>query len=382
MHMRSLDETRKALDIVDNQIKALFTERLELTKDVVAYKMKVGKAVLDPVREQQKLDALTKDIENDFTSQGVRELFTQIMAIGKKLQYQILCENGKGGEIPFTPVPELKTQGVKVVYQGVEGAYGNAAVIQFFGKEAEGYGVSTFAAAMEEVAEGRADYGVLPIENSRAGAVGDVYDLLMKYDNTIVAETYVKVEHCLLGLPGASLDQIQTVYSHPQGLMQCAGFLEQHRDWQQVGQSNTAVSAKKVVSEGDLARAAIASELAGELYGLQVLQRGISDDKNNTTRFIIVQKRKEFLQDARKISLCVETEHVSGALYNQLSHFIFNSLNMTKIESRPIPDRAWEYRFYIDFEGNLSDPAVKNALVGLENEAGRLKILGNYTALH
>lgn len=380
--MRSLDETRKALDVVDNQIKALFTERLELTKDVVAYKMEVGKAILDPVREQQKLDALTKDIDNGFTSQGIRELFTQIMAIGKKLQYQILCENGKGGEIPFNPISKIQTEGVKVVYQGVEGAYGNAAMIQLFGKEVDGYSVSTFASAMEEVAEGRADYAVLPIENSRAGAVGDVYDLLMQYDNTIVAETYLKVEHCLLGLPGASLEQIQTVYSHPQGLMQCAGFLEQHRDWQQVGQSNTAFSARKVVSEGDLTKAAIASELAGELYGLQVLQRGISDDKNNTTRFIVVQKRKEFLQDAQKISLCIETEHVSGALYNQLSHFIFNSLNMTKIESRPIPDRAWEYRFYIDFEGNLSDPAVKNALVGLENEAGRLKILGNYNALH
>ncbi len=380
--MRSLDETRKALDVVDNQIKALFTERLELTKDVVAYKMEVGKAILDPVREQQKLDALTKDIDNGFTRQGVRELFTQIMAIGKKLQYQILCENGKGEEIPFTPISQIQTEGVKVVYQGVEGAYGNAAMLQLFGKEVDSYSVSTFASAMEEVAEGRADYAVLPIENSRAGAVGDVYDLLMQYDNTIVAETYLKVEHCLLGLPGASLEQIQTVYSHPQGLMQCAGFLEQHRDWQQVGQSNTAVSARKVVSEGNLTKAAIASELAGELYGLQVLQRGISDDKNNTTRFIVVQKRKEFLQDAQKISLCVETEHVSGALYNQLSHFIFNSLNMTKIESRPIPDRAWEYRFYIDFEGNLSDPAVKNALVGLENEAGRLKILGNYNALH
>ncbi len=380
--MKSLDETRKSLDVVDNQIKALFTERLELTKDVIAYKMQTGKAVLDPVREKQKLDGLTADVENPFTRQGVKELFTQIMAIGKKLQYQILCENGKGGEIPFTPISELQTKGARVVYQGVEGAYGNAAMIQFFGKEVDGYSVSTFASAMEEVAEGRADFAVLPIENSRAGAVGDVYDLLMKYDNTIVAETYLKVEHCLLGLPGASLDQIQTVYSHPQGLMQCAGFLEQHRDWQQVGQSNTAGSAKKVVSEGDPAKAAIASELAGELYGLQVLKRGISDDQNNTTRFIVVQKRKEFLQDAHKISLCIETEHVSGALYNQLSHFIFNSLNMTKIESRPIPDRAWEYRFYIDFEGNLSDPAVRNALVGLESEAGQLKILGNYNALH
>lgn len=127
--MKSLDETRKSLDVVDNQIKALFTERLELTKDVIAYKMQTGKAVLDPAREQQKLDTLTADVENPFTRQGVRELFTQIMAIGKKLQYQILCENGKGGEIPFTPIEQLQTKGARVVYQGVEGAYGNAATL-------------------------------------------------------------------------------------------------------------------------------------------------------------------------------------------------------------------------------------------------------------
>ena len=239
--------------------------------------------------------------------------------------------------------------------------------------------MATFEAAMEEVAEGRADYAVLPIENSRAGAVGDVYDLLMKYDNTIVAETYLRVEHCLLALPGTSFSNIRTVYSHPQGLMQCAGFMEKHREIQQVSQSNTAVSARKVVEDGDASCGAIASELAGSLYGLEVLERGISDDKNNTTRFIIVQKKKEYLADAQKISICIETEHVSGALYNQLSHFIFNGLNMTKIESRPIPDRAWEYRFYIDFEGNLSRPEVENALFGLEKEASRLKILGNYS---
>ena len=153
-YMKSLDETRKSLDVVDNQIKALFTERLELTKDVIAYKMQTGKAVLDPAREQQKLDTQTADVENPFTRQGVRELFTQIMAIGKKLQYQILCENGKGGEIPFTPIEQLQTKGARVVYQGVEGAYGNAAMIQFFGRDVDGNSVSTFAAALVEVAEG------------------------------------------------------------------------------------------------------------------------------------------------------------------------------------------------------------------------------------
>ncbi len=377
--MKDLSVTRKELDVIDNQMKELFQKRLKLMEDVVEYKMEVGKPIFDGERERQKLSSVTEDVEGAFTKQALTELFCQMMAIGRKLQYQILCERGKAAEYSFTSITKLQTDGVQIVYQGVEGAYSHAASLQVFGQEAQVRSVATFEAAMEEVAEGRADYAVLPIENSRAGAVGDVYDLLMKYDNTIVAETYLRVEHCLLALPGTSFSNIRTVYSHPQGLMQCAGFMEKHREIQQVSQSNTAVSARKVVEDGDASCGAIASELAGSLYGLEVLERGISDDKNNTTRFIIVQKKKEYLADAQKISICIETEHVSGALYNQLSHFIFNGLNMTKIESRPIPDRAWEYRFYIDFEGNLSRPEVENALFGLEKEASRLKILGNYS---
>lgn len=377
--MKSLDVTRKELDVIDSQIKQLFADRLELTKDVIAYKMEVGKPIIDLAREKEKLDAVSAGIEDEFKAQAVRELFTQIMSIGKKLQYKILCEDQGEMEIPFTPIEKLHIPAeAKIAYQGVEGAYGNAAALQFFGEDADIHSVPTFEAAMKEVADGEADFAVLPIENSRAGGIGDVCDLLMKYDNIIVAETYLKVEHCLLALPGTKMEDIRTIYSHPQGLMQCAGFLDQYPDIQRVSKSNTAVSAKKVVEEANPAKAAIASELAGKLYGLEVLQRGISDDKNNTTRFVIVQKRKEYVQDAKKVSICVETEHVSGALYSQLSHFIFNSVNMTKIESRPVPDRAWEYRFYIDLEGNLSESKVISALQGIEAESRRLKILGNY----
>lgn len=380
--MKDLNVTRKELDEIDAQIKQLFLKRLELMKDVVAYKMEVEKPIFDGAREKQKLCAVTEGVEDEFAKQALTELFAQAMAIGRKLQYQIVCQKGRTTtKLPFVPVSRLEVSHARVVYQGVEGAYSHGASLQVFGADADVHSVPTFEAAMEAVAEDRADYAVLPIENSRAGAVGDVYDLLMKYDNVIVAETYLRVQHCLLALPGADMSKIRTVYSHPQGLMQCASFLEQHREIRQVSQSNTALSAKKVVEDQDPSCGAIASELAGRLYGLKVLQRGISDDRNNTTRFIIVQKKKTYLEDAKKISICVETEHVSGALYNQLSHFIFNGLNMTKIESRPIPGKAWEYRFYIDFEGSLSSPEVQNALYGLEKEASRLKILGNYSTI-
>ena len=231
---------------------------------------------------------------------------------------------------------------------------------------------------MKAVANKEADFGVLPLENSSAGQVGDVYDLLTRYDNTIVGEYYLPVRHCLLGLQGADIDKIQTVYSHPQGLMQCGKFLNEHSSWQQISQANTAMAAQKVIKENNPKTAAIASETAAKLYGLEILEEGINDNKTNTTRFIIVSRKKCYRRDASKISIMFEIPHESGSLYTILSHMIYNDLNMTKIESRPIPEQPFEYRFFVDFEGNLADAAVENAILGIKEEAARLKILGNY----
>lgn len=218
---------------------------------------------------------------------------------------------------------------------------------------------------------------MLPIENSTAGIVSEIYDLLQEYENYIVGEQIIKIEHCLLGVPGAKPEDIRTVYSHPQSLMQSAKYLNVH-DWRQVSMQNNAFAAKKVADDGDKSQAAIASEHAGAIYGLEVLQRKVNHSGTNSTRFIIVSGQKIFRKDAKKIAICFEVPHESGSLYHMLSHFIYNRLNMTKIESRPIEDRNWEYRFFIDFEGNLADSAVKNALRGLREEARNMKILGNY----
>lgn len=231
---------------------------------------------------------------------------------------------------------------------------------------------------MNALAGGRADFAVLPIENSTAGMVGDVYDLLAKYDNYIVGEVDIKVDHALLGLPGASLEELELVYSHPQALMQCKTFLEGHPQWDTREMGNTAVSAKKVKEDGDVTKGAIASRQAAGFYGLQVLQDAICRNQYNSTRFIIVSGRQEYAAHAGKISICFELPHKSGTLYNMLSHFIYNGLNMTKIESRPIPGRNWEYRFFVDFEGNLEDGAVKNALRGIRQEASQVRVFGNY----
>ncbi|MCD8078148.1 MAG: bifunctional chorismate mutase/prephenate dehydratase, partial [Lachnospiraceae bacterium] len=209
--------------------------------------------------------------------------------------------------------------------------------------------------------------------------VGDVLDLQMKYSCYTVAELDLPIQHVLLGLPEARLEDINMVYSHPQGLLQCSDFLEKHRNWGQVPMNNTAASAKRLVADGDLRHAAIASEMAGELYGLKVLAENIANQTTgNTTRFIIATGKKIYRKDAGKIRICFECRHATGVLYRLLSNFAFNDLNMTKIESRPIPGRNWEYRFFIDFEGNLDEPRVKTALEGIRREASLCKVLGNF----
>ena len=370
-------ECRNKLDVIDKQIVKLFEERMDICGKVAETKIASGKAVYDAEREKQKLDAVSAMADSEFNQVAVRELFSQMMSISRKYQYSILAEHGRVMKLGFERLDKLPVEGVRVVHQGVEGAYSHAAAIQYFGKNAEIYHVARFEDAMKEVQLGNADYAVMPIENSSAGAVIDMYDLLTRYDNYIVAETFLPVNHALLGVPGAKLSDVKTVFSHPQALMQCSTFLNDN-GLKQISVENTAVAAKRVVEEGDKSQAAIASEIAGQLYGLELLKPSIQNNQGNTTRFVILANRKVYQKDAGKISICFELPHTSGSLYNMLGNFIFNHVNMMMIESRPIPGRNWEYRFFVDIEGNLQDAGVKNALRGIGAEAQNFKILGNY----
>ena len=367
---------RQQLDEIDAQIVDLYEERMDVCRQVAEYKIETGKKVLDKAREEEKIRKVKSLTHNEFNSHGVGELFEQIMSMSRKLQYQLLTERGSIGKLPFIAVDALENK-ARVVFQGAEGAYSQAAMVQYFGEQVNSFHVDTFRDAMIALDEGSADFAVLPIENSTAGIVSEIYDLLVEYENYIVGEQIIKIEHCLMGVPGAALDDIQTVYSHPQSLMQSARFLN-NQNWQQISMQNNAFAAKKVADAQDKTKAAIASEYAAKLYGLEVIKKGVNQSDTNSTRFIIVTNQKIFLKDAKKVSICFEVPHESGSLYHMLSHFIYNNLNMNKIESRPIEGRNWEYRFFIDFDGNLSDSAVKNALRGLREEAANMKILGNY----
>ncbi|WP_130836529.1 prephenate dehydratase [Lachnoclostridium sp. Marseille-P6806] len=373
-----LENCRSEIDEIDRQIVALYERRMSVSERVAAYKIRTGKKILDPAREQEKLRTLESLAHGGFNQRGVRELFQQIMSISRKKQYQLVQESGGMSRLPFIPVDQIGGAECRVVYQGAKGSYSEEALRRFFGSESASLAVESWRDAMTAIEEGSADYAVLPIENSTAGIVSQIYDLLAEYENYIVGEQILPVRHCLMGVPGTTLDSIRTVYSHAQSLMQSERFLSEHASWQQVSMQNNAFAAKKVAEDGDIHAAAIAGAYAAEAYGLGILAEGINSSETNSTRFIICTNQKVFRRDACKISLCLEIPHESGSLYRILSHFIYNDLSMNRIESRPIEGRNWEYRFFIDFEGNLGDSGVRNALRGLRDEARNLRILGNY----
>ena len=371
-------EIRGRLDQIDTQIEKLFEERMRLCSEVAEYKIATGKAVYDAEREKQKIESVQAMAEGEFNKQAVAELFLQMMTLSRRYQYQTIAGRVGGPDLGFHKVEKLETAGKRVVFQGLEGAYGHAAALQFFGKDADIHHVRRFEDMMVEIQEGKADFAVLPIENSTAGAVNEIYDLLVEFENYIVGETIIPIKNTLSGLPGTDISEIERVYSKAEALMQASHFLGEHGDWQQISVANTALAAKKILEDQDKHQAAVCSAYAASVYGLSVLADSINDEKNNSTRFIVITNQKVFLKDAKKISICLELPHESSSLYHLLSHFAYNDLNMTKIESRPMEGKSWEYRFFIDFEGNLADPAVKNAIRGLREEGRNLRILGNY----
>jgi chorismate mutase/prephenate dehydratase len=356
----------------------LFEARMAICEEVAALKAKTDRKVYDREREEQKLQKVRALAHGEFNKKGVDELYRQLMGMSRRRQYAILEQGHSSGRIPFIEVDQLDRENIHVVYQGVEGAYSHAAMQTYFGKGTESFHVRKFRDAMEAIADGSADYAVLPIENTTAGIVADNFDLLVDCENYIVAEQIIPVEHVLMAAPGTTVEEIRKVFSHPQALSQCEGLFSRHPDWQAVAYDNTALAARKIAGDKKKDEAAIGSRFAAEHFGLEVLQEHVNDLEENATRFMIVTNQRIFVKGAKKITICFELPHTCGTLYRILSHFIFNGLNMTKIESRPIPERPFEYRFFVDFDGCLSEAAVQNALVGIRAETADMRLLGNY----
>lgn len=363
---------RTEIDKTDKNLIDLLVKRLNLSASVAETKRKHGMPVFDASREKLILEKVKEKAgdNGDFVS----AVYASILSSSRAKQHMMLADGKEIRTLFKNSHKTLPNSGIKVICQGVLGAYTHMAAAKFFDDDCITFS-GTWDEVFKAVADKKADFGVLPIENSAAGSVSDVYDLILKYRFYIVGATEVRVRHCLAAKKGAT--QIRTVISHAQGLSQCSDFISQYELKSQTF-SNTATAAKFVSEQSDVSVAAICSEEAANEYGLEILQEGIQNTNNNTTRFIVISREAYFPHDADKISLCFSLPHTAGTLSSVLSQFSMQELNLTKIESRPIPEKKFEYDFYLDFSGNIHDANALNLICTLHDEMPRFSFLGNY----
>jgi chorismate mutase/prephenate dehydratase len=375
MAQDELEQIRSQIDDFDAKIVAALAGRQRAIEALAQFKIARGLPLRDLAREAEHLTKLSDLARKQGVSAYlVRRLFREIMDGALRLQQQrLLVERNPGAMKPH----------LVVAFQGAEGAYSQIAAEQHFASwdaTLECRGQVSFFAMLEAVASGAADYGMLPVENTTAGSINEAYDLLAQTSLSVVGEEVLRVEHCLIGLPDATLDDIRRVFSHPQALPQCSNFLAGLRDCALQAFTDTAMSVQKVRDEGDLHQAAVASERAAALYGLKVLARNVENQKGNFTRFMVVARAPLALDEriVCKTSLIFSTRHEQGALVRCLNVIADCGLNLTKLESRPRPNSPFEYLFYVDFEGNLQSEAVQQALEGMRAHTNYLKVLGSY----
>lgn len=268
---------------------------------------------------------------------------------------------------------------LKIAFQGELGAYSEMAVYTFFNSNVEVKPCKNFDDVFENVKNNHVDYGVIPIENSIEGSVNRTYDLFLEYDLKVCGEIIIRISHCLIAHKGTKIDQIKTVYSHPQALAQCRKFLEQNK-LQAVSTFDTAGSVKMIQEKKMINSAAIASERAAQIYNMSIIKREIEDIKNNSTRFFVLNKQDSKYSGEDKTSIIFSTKSIPGALYKILGDFADRKINLTKIESRPTKQTPWEYHFYLDFEGHRTEKQSQEVLESIKNKTLFVKILGSYKA--
>ncbi|MEW6681977.1 MAG: prephenate dehydratase [Nitrospirota bacterium] len=350
---RTLQGLRQRIDEIDDTILGLLNRRAEIVTEVGRVKRQEQAHAHAPTREREILERLERENPGPFPNDGVRAVFREIMSASLALE-----------------------QPLKVAYLGPEGTFTHMACLKQFGASAGAVPVNSIKDVFSEVERGRADYGVVPIENSTEGVVTHTLDLLADSQLKIAGEVVQEISHYLLSRSGVLAD-VKRIYSHPQPVAQCRGWLSQHvPNIPIVEVYSTARAAEMCRDDPDAA--AIASDLAARLYGLTVIQKRIEDNPTNTTRFLVIAPRAPERTGRDKTSVMVSVKDRVGALYDMLKPFSEYGLNLTKIESRPSRRKAWEYFFYIDVEGHIEDEPVKQALEALRSQCQVLKVLGSY----
>lgn len=372
--MRDLSEIRKDIDRIDDELMALFKERMDCAKEVGYYKKERDIPVLNRERENEILT----DVQQKGGEYGsyARLLFSNLMELSRALQHSIV---GSGKELreAIVNAPVCPQDGFTVAYQGIQGANSHEAAMRLF-PNAPLQNYTSFAEVFEAVNRGEVTFGVLPVENSTAGSVSAVYDLILQYRFYIVGALDLPIDYCLAGLRQSEFADIEQVWSHPQALSQCAAYIGRH-GFTPVPCTNTAVAARDAAHEKRLNVAAICPYQAAREYGLKILDNHLQDNPYNATRFIVISKQLYISNDANKISLCFSLPHVTGSLYSLLCRFNSLGFNLTKIESRPMAAKDFDYLFYLDFAGNAHTDSVADLLSQLSEEMNEFSFLGNYS---
>jgi len=371
-----INEIRESINSIDNEIIKLLSQRRKLSLDVVRYKNSNSIAIRDEKREEELLVRLIQiGRDNNLDSYIITKVFHEIIDDSIKLQRQYIQDllNDKKDQ----------SQIVRVAFQGIEGAYSYLAGKKFFAADLDNLfliGYQTFDEVIKSVEKGQADYAILPIENTTSGGINEVYDLLLHTQLSIVGEEKFAVKHCLVTAEDVKINEIKTIFSHPQAVAQCSNFLSSLPNCKIEYYTDTAMSVQKIKDEGLRFQAAIASVEAANMFGLKVLKTDIANQSDNITRFYIAARNPKQV-DKRipsKTSLVMSTSHQSGSLVETLLIFKEHELNLTKLESRPILGNPWEEMFYLDFEGNIADENVLEALDKLGRITKFFKILGSY----
>lgn len=375
----NLDAMREEINQIDREMVGLFRRRMELSKAIGAYKQERRLPVQDPARERELLGRVAEQAGEEL-SEYAQSVYQTILAVSRS--YQNAMSSRRSGlyqqiRAMLDKTPELFPQRSSVACQGVEGAFSQLACQRLF-KLPNIMFFQSFEHVFKAVESGMCQFGVLPIENSTAGSVNKIYDLMLEHNFSIVRSVRLKVSHNLLVKPGVKLEEIREIYSHEQAINQCSDFLGTLKDVKITVCENTAVAAQTVSQSERRDVAAISSRLCAEQYSLQRLKTSIQNQGSNYTRFICISKEPQIYPGADKTSIMMIVPHRPGSLSHILTKFSILGINLTKLESRPLPEREFEFMFYFDLEASVYAPEMERLFLDLESECETIRYLGSY----
>ena len=375
-----LNQLRQEIDEIDRELVSLFIRRMNCSASVAEYKLEHGLPVLDASRERALLSKISELSGEDFEEYS-RTLYATILSLSRSYQHKKLGETTElYTEIlkAIDGTPRMFPERAKIACQGVEGAYSQIAAERLFSAPNITF-FSNWEGVFSAIEAGMCRYGVIPIENSTAGSVKKVYDLMISKNFKIVRTVRIKIDHCLLAKKGTKLAEIKEIFSHEQAISQCGRFLSSLHGVEVKPCANTAVAAKMVAEGSDNGIAAISSRACAELYGLSILAETIQDTGANRTRFICISKKREIYPGANRTTLTMVLKHKPGALFSALERCNELGVNLVKLESRPLPERDFEFLFYLDLDIPAASPVLGELIALLESEAEELRYLGSYS---